>query len=413
MNRTPTPEEFDITVQQLTEKYDGLWREFPDGVPEFSRRFTPWQQRENERQLELHLKKLPPSLDMNDVLHDAEKSHISFDAMKAIAGSSILSRDILNDKYFEESEKTTKRFVKEAKEFDPSLSENDIHQALRNLWVFNNIQMIFGREIDLTPSSFAYSLLYPVTDNGLDSSTRTPVEKQDYIRWLSRWFESDNCRPVDEWTEKTAALLRMIEKEYPRREFSGLYLSLRAIHQAQTKSLLLHNIKSDCDEESLTAITIEKGGTSVLVDGFLSARSLDTPEADALFEYGVLLQLVDDLRDVDEDGINGHSSPFSRIAEKGELDTSTGRLLFFVKHCAGNLSNLNQFHGQQIREMIEQSCSFLILETAARHPDFYSKPFLHDIECWMPMRPAFLKELQSKIEMRQTQGAPNPRFTLA
>ena len=202
----------------------------------------------------------------------------------------------------------------------------------------------------------------------------------------------------------------MIEKEYPAPEFRDVYLSLSAIHRAQSKSLLLHNIQPGSDEENLTAITIEKGGTSVLADGYLAAGRLNNEEADSFFEYGVLLQFVDDLRDIDEDGVNAHSTPFLRIAERGNLDSAARRLLLFVKHCAGQLSNLNRSYAQSVKEMVEQSCSFLILETAARHREFYSSRFLQNVECWMPLRPAFLNELHRKIKMRHAQSETYARW---
>ncbi len=396
-------EQFDAAVRQLTENYLAMWRDIPDVVPEFNRRFTPWQQRENERQLEIQFKRYPISFGTNGDVQDPGNSPVSFDVIKSVVGSSLLAHEGLSDKYFDESEKVTMRFMKEAKIFDASLSQGDIHQALRNLWVFNSIQMIVGLEIALTPSSFAYSLLYPYTDNGLDSNARTSDEKQAYICWLNQWLQGNKYGPIDDWTGKTEGLLMMIEKEYPPQEFIDVHLSLSAIHRAQSKSLLLHNIQPGCDEESLAAITIEKGGTSVLADGYLAAGRLNNAEADSFFEYGVLLQLVDDIRDIDEDRVNSHSTPFSRIVEQDNLDSAARRLLSFVKHCAIQLSHLNQSHAHQVKEMIEQSISFLILETAARHHEFYSARFLKSIERWMPLRPAFLNDLHREIEMRQTQ----------
>ena len=397
-------QQFDAAVQQLTKKYAALWRDLPDVEPEFLRHFTPWQQRENERQLQIQLKRYPLALGMDGDVRDPESLPVSFDVIKNIVGSSLLSFEHLDQKYFEESEKVTRQFMKEAKIFDPSLSQGDIHQALRNLWVFNSIRMIVGRKIELTPSSIAYSLLYPYTDNGLDSSTHTPAEKQAYIHWLGQWFLGNKYRPIDDWTGKTAELLTMIEKEYPPTEFCDVYLSLSAIHRAQSNSLLLHNIHPGDDEENLTAITIEKGGTSVLADGYLAAAHLTDEEGDSFFAYGVLLQLVDDLRDVDEDRSNAHSTPFLRITERGNLDSAARRLLSFVKHCAGQLSNLNRHNAHQIKEMVEQSCSFLILEAAARHCEFYSGQFLQKAECWMPLRAAFLKEMHNEIKIRQAQS---------
>ncbi len=403
MDRPSRAQYFETTVHRLTEKYVALWHDLPDVEPEFSRRFTPWQQRENERQLQIQMKRYPIAFGTNGDLENLETTPVSFDLIKTVVGSSLISREGINEKYFEESEKVTRRFMKEAKAFDPSLSQGDIHQALRNLWVFNSIQMIAGREIHLTPSSFAYSLLYPYTDNGLDSGEHTSDEKQAYIRWLNRWLLGNKCGPIDDWTGKTAELLAMIEKEYPPLEFSDVYFSLAAIHRAQTNSLLLHSVHPGYDEENLTAITIEKGGTSVLADGYLAAGHLNNEEADSFFAYGVLLQLVDDLRDIDEDGINAHSTPFLRIAERDDLDGAARRLLFFAKHCAGQLSRLNRRYARQIKEMVEQSCSFLILETAARHREFYSAGFLQSIECGMPLRPAFLNDLHREIEARQNQ----------
>ena len=403
-------EQFYTAVRQLTEKYVAMWRDLPDVEPEFSRRFTPWQQRENERQLEIQLKQCPISSVWDENMQDHESSLISFDVIKTVVGSSLLSHDGLNADYFNESEKVTRQFMKDAKIFDPSLSQSDVHQALRNLWVFNSLQMIVGKKIELTPSSFAYSLLYPYTDNGLDSSEHSSDEKQGYISWLSEWFLGNKYRPIDDWTGKIAELLMMIEKEYPATEFCDVYLSLSAIHRAQSKSLILHNIQHGSDEENLTAITIEKGGTSVLADGYLAAGRLNNAEADCFFEYGVLLQLVDDLRDIDEDGVNAHSTPFLRIAERGNLDSAARRLLLFVKHCAGQLSNLNRSHAHRVKEMVEQSCSFLILETAARHREFYSSRFLQNVECWMPLRPAFLNELHREMKMRHAQSETYARW---
>ena len=380
MDEPSHAEQFYTAVRQLTEKYLAMWRDLPDVEPEFSRRFTPWQQRENERQLEMQLKRSPISFGTDGDMQDPESFRISFDVIKTVVGSSLLSHDRLNADYFNESEKVTRQFMVDAKLFDPSLSQNDVHQALRNLWVFNSIQMIVGKKMELTPSSFAYSLLYPYTDNGLDSSEHSSDEKQGYISWLSEWFLGNKYRPIDDWTGKIAELLMMIEKEYPAPEFCDVYLSLSAIHRAQSKSLILHNIQHGSDEENLTAITIEKGGTSVLADGYLAAGRLNNAEADCFFEYGVLLQLVDDLLDIDEDGVNAHSTPFLRIAERGNLDSAARRLLLFVKHCAGQLSNLNRSHAHRVKEMVEQSCSFLILETAARHREFYSSRFLQNVE---------------------------------
>jgi|GEM_PF-486921 len=410
MNTSIREKQFESAIRQLTEKYVTMWNGFPDVEPELLRRFSQRQQRENERRLETQLKLYSFHEAEQDAL-SPERSHFSFEVIKAIVGSSFVSGDIINDNFFTDSERITKRFFKDARELDSSLSHDDIHQALRNLWVFNSLQQIRGTDVVLTPSSFAYSLLYPITDNGLDSTERTPPEKEAYIHWLSQWFLGNKCAAADGWTERTAALLRMIENEYPPSEFLDVYLSLRAIHHAQAKSLFLHNVRSGSNETSLTKITIEKGGTSVLADGFLTSGMLNDAEIDSFFEYGVLLQFVDDIRDIHEDRINGHSSPFSRIADSSDLDSAARRLLFFVKHCGEKLSSLNHSHARQIKQMVEQSCTFLILESAAHHREYYSSKFIQNVERSLPMSPAFLDELRHEVEYRQMKNSGRFAFS--
>lgn len=398
MDRTYHPKDFDTIIRQLTVRNVALWHELPDVMPEFSRRFAPWQQRENERQLELHLKGMPTSFGMYEALPDADKAHVSLDVMKAIVGSSLLSHEVLSDKYFEESEKVTKRFMKEAREFDPTLSENDIHQALRNLWVFNSIQMYLGRRIMLTPSSFAYSLLYPYADNGLDSGARTKEEKKGLVCWLSKWFEINGCEAIDDLTAKIAGLLSMIGEEYPRDAFPEVHRSLLAIHMAQQKSLLLHESCLDADDADLIAITVEKGGTSVLADGYLAAGRLDAESADSLFEYGVVLQLVDDLQDLEEDKAADLVTPFRRAVEKGGIEGITRRLLHFAKRCAADLGGRDLQGARSIGEMIHASCTFLIMDAVAQHQESYTKSFLRTLEPFTPLRLGYLREMHREMK---------------
>ena len=63
----------------------------------------------------------------------------------------------------------TDEFVRRAYDFDPNIGDEEVYQASRNVLIMNSIQMYLGKEICLTPSVFAYSMLYPYTDNYLDA----------------------------------------------------------------------------------------------------------------------------------------------------------------------------------------------------------------------------------------------------
>ncbi len=403
---------FENDVERLTAKYVEVWRGIPDTAPEFNRRFTQWQQRENERQLTQKLQKAPRSYGGYESLTDDDKAHLSLDVMKSIAGSSLLSREIQNDRFFVESEKVTRLFLNEGKAFDPTLSEGDLHQALRNLWVFNSIQLFSGKDILLTPSSFAYSLLYPYVDNGLDSADRTSKDKAGLVQWLSEWFKRNGCPPIDDLTRRIGLLLSMITEEYPREDHPKVYKSLLAILSAQQKSLLLQNDLSKLDDTDLLCITVEKGGTSVLADGYLAAGDLRESSADAVFEYGVVLQLIDDLQDLEEDRASGHETPFQKYSERGETENITRRLLQFAKRCATDLGNEDTSRSESIQQMIERSCTFLILDAVAQHHTHFSGHFLHRIEAAMPLRPAFLRELHNESESRRSRYSREAALSL-
>ena len=391
---SPSAEE----VRRITVKYVRIWNELPNVAPQFNRQFTHSQQRENENRLTQQFQKLPGSYTVYDTLSDEHKAHISLDVMKAVAGSSILSRTLECDGFFQESERVTRKFMDEARSFDPSLRESDLHQALRNLWVFNSLQLFSGKKIVLTPSSIAYSLLYPYVDNGLDSAARTDDEKGGLIRWLTMWFMENGCTPIDELTEKIDRLLCMISEEYPRKEFPEVHRSLLAILIGQQKSLLLQSNHPELTDEELTEATVEKGGTSVLADGYLAAGTLTLNSADAVFEYGVVLQLIDDLQDLEEDMTARHITPFQRIAERRELEGVTMRLFSLVKRCGSDLKNESAGGIGPLQQLVDDSCTFLIMDAVAQNSQFYSKAFLRAIEPYTPLRREYLKEMRLRMK---------------
>ena len=53
----------------------------------------------------------------------------------------------------------------DARKFDDDLPIGDIMQAMRNVWISNALQLLFGKEVYYSKANFAYSMLYPYTDN--------------------------------------------------------------------------------------------------------------------------------------------------------------------------------------------------------------------------------------------------------
>jgi len=57
----------------------------------------------------------------------------------------------------------------QARRLDNSVSTSDILQACRNAWTACGLEALLGEPPRLTPPVFAYSMLYPYSDNYLDN----------------------------------------------------------------------------------------------------------------------------------------------------------------------------------------------------------------------------------------------------
>ncbi len=82
----------------------------------------------------------------------------------------------------------TEDFIHRVKAKWPQMPHEEIFQALRNVWIMVAIQMMAGREIMLTDAMFAYSMLYPLTDNLLDDANLSREEKGAFCNRLGGWL---------------------------------------------------------------------------------------------------------------------------------------------------------------------------------------------------------------------------------
>jgi len=308
---------FETNVARLVATHTDRWFQISEEPPDFLERYSLKQKLERQKEFDLMFKRTPSSLDSYLEMDPSAQRKARTRVRTVVLRSLLREEDPRIRTFANDCERNTKSFIDAAREFDPSLTDGDIHQALRNLWVFNSIQLFLERPVRVTASSFAYSLTYPYSDNCLDAVGHNGLDVEEFLIWLSQRLHGVAGATSDGTARKLSRLIHMIEDEYPRPEYPDVHQSLIAIHAAQMRSLHLRRNGNGADERALMPVTIEKGGTSVLADGFLAAGSLNAEESDMIFAYGVLLQLIDDLQDMDEDRRLGYSSPFTRALEAG------------------------------------------------------------------------------------------------
>jgi hypothetical protein len=233
-------------------------------------------------------------------------------------------RLLFGDAFYE----TSVAFARQARAFDPALCLDDLWQAMRNVWIGNNLQMLLGRPVRLTPGLFAYSMLYPVTDNLLDSPDRTVDEKRGFNARLGARLMGDALTASCAGEASAFRLVSQIEQEFPRRAYADVWESILAIHRGQIASLRQHG--PPLSENELVDISFAKGGASVLADLYLVVGEATPAEERFAFGYGVFLQLLDDLQDVKADCAARHQTLFTLAASAGRLDALTARLVAFV-----------------------------------------------------------------------------------
>jgi hypothetical protein len=266
----------------------------------------------------------------------------------------------------------TRDFIQEARKFDTGLAAASLHQALRNVWVMNNIQILLEKQLRTTPSMFSYSLFYPYTDNMLDAPTRTNAEKYRFFKAFGERLAGTHVTAHDQLEDNVFTLVSRIENEFARQEYPQVYEGMLAILQAQ---LAAHQLPYR--KERLLDATFLKGGSSVMAHGPLVAGQLGVEQLRFLFGYGVLLQLIDDLQDLQdlqEDKRLGFRNYFTETAKDRPLDTLARKLIQFQSAVFA----ANPFRTERSPVMIgllEKGCTMLVFHAIACNPDYYSSGF--------------------------------------
>jgi hypothetical protein len=284
---------------------------------------------------------------------------------------------------------TLRAFPVEARRFDPELSSADIYQAARNAITMCCLQSLLGVPVELTPSLLGYSLLYPYTDNLLDDPHLDTTSKLAFGRRLGDRLRNRDVAPVGDRESRIFDLVAMIEDQWSRTRHPRVFESLVAIHDAQLRSLALLAGPTRPDARTLVGIAAEKGGTSVLADGYLVAGSLTPQQVECIFGLGVFLQLRDDLEDVNDDWTSGVTTVFS-AHRADSLDEPTARAFGVGAAVLARLSCFDSPLAEPVRDIMSRSLQLTVADAAASFPTLYSEPYLQALEHRSPFRFACL-----------------------
>src|SRR5690606_36740899 len=109
-----------------------------------------------------------------------------------------------------------REFYDRAREFGPELKPDDIYQGMRNVWIMNGIQLMLNIPVEITPSIFAYSMIYPYSDNLLDDPAITAREKQAFSDRFNRRLHGQIVAPRGQFETQLLRLVEMFEQQFDR-----------------------------------------------------------------------------------------------------------------------------------------------------------------------------------------------------
>ncbi|MCI9974753.1 flagellar protein FliS [Clostridioides difficile] len=290
----------------------------------------------------------------------------------------------------------TKQFIRDARKFDDDLPISDIMQAMRNVWISNALQLLFDKEVYYSKANFAYSMLYPYTDNYLDNTNINEIDKVLFNSWLEKRLLGEQIKPNNYHESKVSQMIDYIESVYPREKFKEVYESLLLIFKSQVKSLKQQYRKSNLCEEELLSISIEKGGSSVLVDGYLISGLMTKEEIEFCIGYGFLLQISDDLQDIKEDLKFNHETVMTETIKNGTLDKITNKLINFTIELIDGFKINNK--NESVITMIKNDCLMLILFSVVYNAEFFSKEYIKEIEKFIPYTISYSLEIKEKFK---------------
>jgi hypothetical protein len=315
-------------------------------------------------------------------------------------------RSLMSKEYAE----VTEAFVEKARSLFPEMDSASVFQALRNVWIMVSIQILLGKSVKLTPSIFAYSMLYPLTDNLLDDPKWSRKDKERFNQRFTRRLKGEAVASESIHEDKVYLMVEMIEGEYNRDYYPKVFESLLLIQQGQVMSMAQQGAKNPF-ETPILQITFFKGAASVLADGYLVAGHITEEMEKFLMGYGIFLQLADDLQDAMADYKNKHMTLFSySIHDKKSMTALTNRFCQFLSDILKSAPKSLSSEQVAVLRLIEKSCYYLVFDAIYAQKRLFDEALIQSLDEGHVLGFSFhnrlKKEVQGQVKRIKRTGKP-------
>jgi hypothetical protein len=388
-----------LPVHLYIDHFFHIWENSPTHLPVFNRVYTEKEQLEREynfEQIQLKMKSMQSRSAIKKLKNSNPESKFFPVFRSFLQGIFDFEEAHLEIILSEQFRGVSKDFFYQARDFGPELSPENIYQGLRNVWIMNGLQLMMNLPVEITPSVFAYSMIYPYSDNLLDDPNISGKEKQEFSIRFNRRLHGENISPLNHTERQLFQLVAMFEDQYNRIDFPEVYQSLYAIQKGQTDSLKL--LKTDgLTENEIRRICFEKGGASVLADGYLVAGKLTSEQEQALMGYGIYLQLLDDIQDIKEDS-EASTKTMCSCLDRKNLSEFVNQTIHFGRVALEEMKYFETSNSGVFLNLMNRSIETMIIESVGLNSTGFSEDYLAELEKSSPLRFDFVqrKKLESK-----------------
>lgn len=383
-------------IHQLKHKYTGIWYETDINLPTFFKSYTPKEQKNIENHFTSlldtiidYLKNKSENKTGTDPVYQTRKYMDAIFQLMDIHIPGNIQQGVIE---------TSKNFLDRISDFDSAMPPENIYQAMRNIWIMNFFQIHFGHDLHCSDSMFAYSMLYPYTDNLMDSNSISTGLKLEVNGKFKKRLEGIPYPNPEGIAVKLDKLVEMVEHQYPRREFPKVHQSMLGIYNAQIKSLLQQRQNLPPYASDILGLSFEKGGASVLADGYLVNGDLGANEEDFCFGLGTFLQLADDIQDIVNDMKDGHMTIFSHNTAHYPyfpLDSLANKLFHYITGIVN--THLSGPHLLPLKWLMLKSFYLHITEAVGKNREYYSVEYINTLERHFPVRFSYLRQLRKRL----------------
>ena len=391
-----------LTVNSYIDHFINIWEQSPTSFPEFNCAYSEneqWERENNFDQILLKMKSLQSRTAIKKLKNNNPENTFfplfrSF--LQDIFDFEEAHLDIILSEQFRG---VSKDFFYQARDFGPELTPENIYQGLRNVWIMNGLQLMMKLPVEITPSVFAYSMIYPYSDNLLDDPNISGKDKQEFSVRFNRRLHGENISPLNLTEAQLFQLVTMFEEQYNRIDFPEVYQGLYAIQKGQTDSLKL--LKSDgLTENKIRRVCFEKGGASVLADGYLVAGKLTKKEEQALFGYGVYLQLLDDIQDMKEDA-DSNTKTMCSYLNKNNLGEFVNKTIHFGREALVEMKCFEATNVDVFLNLMNRSIETMAIESVGLNNSGFSNEYLVTMERFSPLHFDYIRHKKSQSKSQR------------